>query len=127
MPPAKLLHTNDFHNHLSSAQAAADLVEFDADSIRHVVSAHHQPAPDVWVVDPDAYEKNGRVIRDSESARMLAYSQSDHMLYGTDGCNSCSRRVRTNLKLLPREELKQFAAENATQLELLEHLVSLLG
>ncbi len=116
----------NFFRERQLSQAAADLIEFDADSIRHVVSAHHQPAPDVWVVDPDAYEKNGRVLRDSESARMLAYSQSDHMLYGTDGCNACSRRVRTNLKLLPQEELKQLAADNALRLELLEHLVSLL-
>ena len=108
------------------SQAANDLIRFDADSIRQVVSSQHQPAPDVWLVDPDAYERNGRVLRDSDSPRMLAYSRTDRVLYGTDGCNSCARRVRTNLESLPKDELKQFAAENELRLELLEHLVSLL-
>jgi hypothetical protein len=108
------------------SQAASDLIQFDADSIRQVVSADHRPDPDVWIVDPDAYEKNGRVLRDSDSPRMLAYSRTDQILYGTDGCNSCSRRVRTNLELLPPDELKQFAADNELRLELIERLVSLL-
>ena len=116
---------NYFHERTLS-QAASELIQFDADSIRQVVSSQHQPAPEVWLVDPDAYEKNGRVMRDSESPRMLAYSKTDQVLYGTDGCNSCARIVRTNLELLPADELKQFADDNELRLELLERLVSLL-
>src|SRR5262245_20567259 len=83
------------------SQNASDLIQFDSDSIRQVVSAEHGAMPDVWLVDPDAYEKNGRVLRDSDSPRMLAYSTKDHALYLTDGCNTCSRRVRLSSSELP--------------------------
>jgi hypothetical protein len=106
------------------SQAASDLVQFDADSIRQVVSAQHRNLPDVWLVDPDAYEKDGRVLRDSETQRMLAYSTKDQILYGTDGCNSCTRQVK--LGSLPADELKQFAENNELRLELIQHLVSLI-
>ena len=109
------------------SQAASDLVQFDAESIRQVVSAEHIAQPDVWLADPDAYEETGRVLRDSESPRMLAYSTTTHVLYATDGCNSCTKRVRTNLELLPSSELKQIAEENSLRLELLESLVALIG
>src|SRR5216684_1112184 len=99
---------NFYHQRTLSA-AASDLIQFDADSIRQVVASQHQANPDVWLVDPDAYEKNGRVLRDSDSPRMLAYSTEDHFLYATDGCNSCARHVRTKIELLPPDELKQFA------------------
>ena len=102
------------------------MIQFDADSIRQVVSAQHLANPDVWLADPDAYEKNGRVLRDSDSPRMLAYSTKDQMLYATDGCNSCARRVRTNLEMLPSSELQEFAADNELRNDLLEKLVGLV-
>ena len=108
------------------SRAASALMEFDADSIRKVVSAQHLAEPDVWLADPDGYEKNGRVLRDSDSPRMLAYSTKDQILYATDGCNSCSRRVHMDLELLPREELKAIAEKNAVRFELLEELIALL-
>lgn len=83
------------------SQNASDLIQFDSDSIRQVVSAEHGAMPDVWLADPDAYEKNGRVLRDSDSPRMLAYSTKDRALYLTDGCNTCSRRVRLISNELP--------------------------
>ena len=98
--------------------AASDLIQFDQDSIRRVGS------PDVWVADPDAYEKNGRVLRDSDSPRMLAYSTRDHVLYATDGCNSCTRAVELNA--LAGDSLKLFAKENELRLDLLERLICLL-
>ena len=104
------------------SQAASDLIQFDADSIRQIVSAQRQANPDVWLVDPDAYEKNGRVLRDSDSPRMLAYSTKDHVLYATDGCNSCIRRV-----VLRSEELKKVAEENEIRIELLEKLVNIVN
>jgi hypothetical protein len=57
--------------------------------------------PDVWVADPDKYERNGRVLRDSESPRMLAYCSAREVLYATDGCNACARHI-------PPEQLKSF-------------------
>ena len=91
--------------------------------IRKIVSAEGLEEPNVWLADPDSYEKNGRILRDSDSPRMLAYSTKDHILYATDGCNSCSRRVHMDLELLPREELKALAEKNALRLELLEMLI----
>ena|ERR1700733_4001139 len=115
----------NFLRECALSQAASHLVQFDADSIRRVVSAQHRSIPDVWLVDPDAYEKNGRVLRDSESPRMLAYSTKDQILYGTDGCNSCARHVR--LVSLSADELKQFAEHNELRPELLERLVLAIG
>ena len=79
----------NFYRERALSAAASNLIEFDADSIRQLVSAQRGAHPDVWLADPDAYEKNGRVLRDSETPRMLAYSTRDHVLYATDGCNSC--------------------------------------
>jgi hypothetical protein len=108
------------------SQAAADLMLFDEDSIRKVVAAQGLADPNVWLADPAGYEKNGRLLRDSESARMLAYSKSDHILYATDGCNSCSRRISTDLELMSSQELKDLAEKNALHLEFLEKLIRLL-
>ena len=90
-----------------------ELVRFDADSIRQIAKPDE---PDFWVADPDQYERNGRVLRDSESSRMLAYSSGRQILYATDGCNACARHV-------PADQLKSFADAPA---ELLEYLLSLL-
>src|SRR5262245_29833196 len=109
------------------SQAAEDLIRFDADSIRQVVSAQQFTNPDVWLVDPDAYERNGRVLRDSDSPRMLAYSTKDQVLFATDGCNSCTRRVRMNLAALPAIELKELAEHNAIPQDLLVGLVELIN
>ena len=117
----------NFFRERKLSQAAEDLIEFDADSIRKVVSAQHLTNPDVWLVDPDAYERNGRVLRDSDSPRMLAYSTKDQVLFATDGCNSCTRRVRTNLAALPSIELKEFAQHNAIPQELLDGLIQLIN
>jgi hypothetical protein len=76
----------------------------------------------VWLADPDQYEKNGRLLRDSEAPRMLAYSTTDHILYATDGCNSCTRQVR--LEALQADDLEQFAEHNEFRIELLRHLRS---
>jgi hypothetical protein len=110
----------NFFRQRALSAAASELIEFDADSIRRLGS------PDVWLADPDAYEKNGRILRDTDSPRMLAYSSKDRLLYATDGCNSCTRQLRTDLRQLPLEELKRFAEENELRLELLQRLVTLL-
>ena len=116
----------NFFRERALSKAASDLIQFDTDSIRQVVSSQHGTSPDVWLVDPDAYEKNCRVLRDSESSRMLAYSTKDHILYATDGCNSCARLVQAKLETLPSGELKQFAENNELRLELLEKLATLI-
>ena len=69
---------------------ASNLIRFDEDSIKQIAKPDE---PDFWVADPDKYEKNGRVLRDRESPRMLAYSSRKQILYATDGCNACARHV----------------------------------
>ena len=101
------------------SEAASSLLQFDEDSIRQVVSAERLATPDVWLADSDAYEKNGRVLRDSESPRLLAYSTKDQVLYASDGCNACIRRV-------PARDLKQFVENKDIRPELLERLVALI-
>jgi hypothetical protein len=114
------------HEH-NLSEAAADLVRFDADSIRQVASAQKCAMPDIWLADADAYEKNGRVLRDSESPRLLAYSTRDRMLYATDGCNACSRSLAVELEQFASAELQGFAEENGLRLELLQRLAGLIG
>jgi hypothetical protein len=92
--------------------AATDLIQFDADSLRRLGN------PDIWLADPDAYEMNGRLLRDSDTPRMLAYSKKGHILYVTDGCNSCVH----NVDLDTLTNVAGFAEENALRLDLLERL-----
>ena len=115
-----------FFRERAVSAAASDLIQFDADSIRQVVSAHRRADPDIWLADPDAYEMNGRLLRDSETPRMLAYSTQDQTLYATDGCNSCARRLHTKLDLLTPGELRYFAENNELRLDLLERIIALV-
>jgi hypothetical protein len=117
----------NFFQERKLSQAASDLIQFDADSIRQVAAGQHDAPPDVWLADPDAYEKNGRVLRDSDSPRMLAYSTMSNVLYATDGCNSCVHHVSAELASLADDELKQFAAQNDIRPELLQGLAALLA
>lgn len=116
----------NYHLDRQLSQKALDLVQFDADSIRQVAAAERLASPEVWLIDPNAYERNGRILRDSESARMLAYSFKDHTLYATDGCNSCARRLPAKLETLSADELTLFAHENELRKELLENLTQLV-
>ena len=93
--------------------AASDLVQFDADSIKQIARPDD---PDFWVADPDKYEKNGRVLRDSDSYRMLAYSSKAQMLYATDGCNSCARKL----------PVEQWGSVHDMPEDLLDCLISLM-
>lgn len=108
------------------SEKARELIQFDADSIKQVVVSERLPAPETWLVDPDEYEKNGRILRDSQFPRMLAYSAKSGVLYATDGCNSCARRLPAKLENLTGDELRDFAGENELRIELLEHLQRLV-
>ncbi len=103
--------------------AAEELVRFDMDSIRQIVKAMHGSEPQVWVADPQSYEKNGRVLRDSPESRLLAYSAADQIVYACDGCNTCTRRLYGSLEALSPSELQAFAAENDMRLDLLKKLI----
>jgi len=69
--------------------AAKELIRFDMDSIRQIAASRRSSRLTLWLADPDQYEQNGRVLRDSASPRLLAYAPDERVLYATDGCNSC--------------------------------------
>ena len=104
-----------------SAEAEA-LVQFDMDSIRQVIASRHAGLPDIWLADPALYENNGRLLRDSTSSRLLAYSANDHMIYATDGCNSCARP----LDGLTDSALHTLASENEFRFDLLKRLAEMI-
>lgn len=108
------------------SQSASDLLQFDIDSIQQVVKADRLPMPQVWLADPEAYERNGRVMRDSDSSRLLAYSLENQTVYATDGCNSCARRLPARLESLSLDQLRTFAEQNDLRSELLERLAAIV-
>jgi hypothetical protein len=116
---------NYFGRHPLS-QPARDLIQFDIDSIRQIVAGRHGVMPEVWLAVPEAYEKNGRALRDSETPRLLAYSTLAATLYATDGCNACARQLDRRLEDLSADQLKTFADMNEMRLDVLEALRSLL-
>ncbi len=103
--------------------AAEELLQFDMDSIRQSVASLHGQEPQFWIHDPESYEKNGRLLRDSPAPRLLAYSSADRIVYACDGCNTCTRRMDAALESLSGPELQTFAEANDLRLDLLERLV----
>jgi len=105
---------------------AEELIEFDMDSIRQIAASQHLHPPEVWIIHPDLYEKAGRIQRDSTSARMLAYSPERHIVFATDGCNSCAHFLTSDLKSCDHDSLTAFAAKSDIQLELVEGLAEIV-
>jgi hypothetical protein len=103
---------------------ASELVQFDMDSIRQVAASRHGQAPDFWLVDPDQYERAGRVLRDSTTPRLLAYSSESRILYASDGCNACAQDLSVDLASLDAGQIKDFAERSKVRKELLERLAS---
>jgi hypothetical protein len=84
------------------SEKARELIQFDMDSIRQIVSGQRLPAPDIWLVDPDQYEQNGRLLRDSTTSRLIAYSTESKMFYASDGCNACEGKSDIPAAMLER-------------------------
>jgi hypothetical protein len=104
---------------------AQDLVQFDVDSIRQAAAGKHAAEPTIYLADPEQYEKNGRILRDSTSPRLLGYSPADHILYANDGCNSCTHPMSADLRSLHQEQLLTFAADNKIPEDLLARIATL--
>jgi hypothetical protein len=94
------------------------------DSLRQVAQAKTGIVPELWMVDPDQYEKDGRVLRDSTTPRLLAYSPETRSLYVTDGCNSCAHDLVIDLTALNEAELGEVSRKNDIRLELLQKLTA---
>ena len=114
----RIIHLNE----RSLSPRAAELVQFDMESIQRVISARHGSQPQLWLADPEQYEKEGRIQRDSTTPRLLAYSPEGSVLYVTDGCNSCSHELKLDLKSLSQDQLQRFAADAGIPLNLLTEL-----
>ena len=107
--------------------SAEELVRFDMDSLRQLAVSQRASAPAFWLANPVGYERNGRVLRDSASLRLLAYAPPERALYATDGCNSCNRRLPLPLEQMSDAQLQTFAAESEFPLDLLRGLAARLG
>ena len=103
---------------------AEDLIQFDMDSIRQVARAKTAGAPELWVADPDLYERDGRVLRDSTTPRLLAYVPETRTLYVTDGCNSCTHELVIDLPALSESEIEAFSKVNNIRVDLLQKLAA---
>jgi hypothetical protein len=106
---------------------AQDLVQFDVDSIRQTAAGNHATPPALFLADPDQYEHNGRLLRDSTSPRLLGYSPADKILYANDGCNSCTHRLAADVKALTTDQLRDFATANKLREELVAKIAELAG
>jgi len=106
----------------SLSPKAIELMEFDMDSIRQVVAAEHNQQPELWLSDPDQYERDGRILRDSATPRLLAYSPQNKTLYVTDGCNSCSHQLEADLNRLTADQLQVLSEKTGIRLEFLRTL-----
>jgi len=105
---------------------AQELIDFDMDSIRQIARSEKLKAPELWLANPDQYEETGRILRDSTSPRMLAYSPERKVLFATDGCNSCAHFLAADLKELDGESLATFANESKIEPELLARMVAII-
>ncbi|HET9943296.1 MAG TPA: hypothetical protein VFR05_08145 [Terriglobia bacterium] len=101
---------------------ALELLHFDMDSVRQIVASHHGKKPELWVADPDQYERGGRILRDSTSPRLLGYAPGTTTLYVTDGCNSCSHALDTQPGALTLTQLQDLSSNTGIRLELLREL-----
>jgi hypothetical protein len=119
----RILHLTD----QSLSAKAAELIEFDRDSIQRVVASRHGQQPELWLADPAQYEKDGRIQRDSTTPRLLAYSPGARTLYVTDGCNSCSHPMEVDLKSLSPGQLQSFSEDTGISLEMLRKLTGYLS
>ena len=105
---------------------AQELIEFDMDSIRQIAKAERLRAPELWLANPDQYEETGRILRDSTSPRLLAWSPERKVLFATDGCNSCAHFLAADLKELDEDSLAEFANSSKIAPKLLDRMVAIL-
>ncbi len=98
-------------------------IEFDMASIRQVVAARRDAEPAIWIVEPDGYQRDGHALRDADSVRMIAYTDSSGTIYATDGCNACRHAPDIRIETAAPEDLARYAAR--TQLP--EPMLALLA
>ena len=91
------------------SEEAQKLVDFDIESIQLVVAAQRSSEPDVWIVAPEGYQAKGHLLRDSDSIRLMAYSNRSDIIYATDGCNSCRHILEAALEATDENGLATLA------------------
>jgi hypothetical protein len=105
---------------------AQELVDFDVHSLLQLVAAERNPEPEFWLADPDGYEHEGHVLRDSSATRLMAYSREARIVYATDGCNACRHVLETALDGCAPDELKKVSTYTRLPFEMLERVAMLI-
>ena len=108
------------------SEEAQKLVDFDIESIQLVVAAQRSSEPDVWIVAPEGYQAKGHLLRDSDSIRLMAYSNRSDIIYATDGCNSCRHILETALEATDENGLATLAERAQLPLSMLRRLAELI-
>ena len=67
----------------------------------------------------------GRLLRDSTSPRLLAYSDVDRILYANDGCNSCIHTLSVDLTRMTQDQLHALAGSTSIRKELIEKIAAI--
>ena len=108
------------------SEEAQKLVDFDVESIQQVVAAQRGSEPDVWIVAPEGYQAKGHLLRDSDSIRLMAYSNRSDIIYATDGCNSCRYILETALEATDENGLAALAERTQLPMSMLQRLSQLI-
>lgn len=95
-----------YSSDLPLGEDALRLVWFDVESLYRVIRARQEGDPDVWLARPEGYQADGHMLRDSETVRLVAWSESSSVLYATDGCNTCRHVLDKPLRDMSEQELK---------------------
>lgn len=104
---SEILYSSD----VALTDGARQLVQFDVESVAHMIRAAGDPRPDVWLARPEGYQADGHPLRDSESIRLIAYCHGSQTVYATDGCNACRHHLPQPPGKLTTEGIGTFAAE----------------
>lgn len=115
-----------FSSDLQLSDEARKLVDFDVGSIERLVAAERTGPPGTWLAEPNGYQDDGHVRRDSESIRLIAYASEARVLYATDGCNACRHTLEKSLETSGPGELEKVSRLTQLPLEMLQKLVELV-
>ena len=114
-----------FSSNAHLSDEARRLVDFDVGSIERLVAAERTGEPNTWLADPNGYQEDGHVRRDSDSIRLIAYARHAGVIYSTDGCNACRHSLERPLETSNEEELENVSRLTQLPLEMLRKIVEL--
>ncbi len=114
-----------FSSNAHLSDEARRLVDFDIQSIERLVAAERTGEPDAWLADPDGYQEDGHVRRDSDLIRLVAYARHAGVIYSTDGCNACRHSLERPLEAANDAELENVSRLTQLPLAMLRKIVEI--